>query len=271
MRCGVSTACFYPLDTLESLKRLADSGVPVVELFFCTDSELNDAYLARVVDVTLGAGMEISSAHPFTALMEGFYFATPYKARPRDGLKLYRRYYEACRVLGCGKLVFHGDHDYNVKLFPAAQYAHNFKALAALGREHGVTLCHENVSYCRLGYPERVRELRPLLGQDAAFVLDLKQAQRNKVPVHCMLQAMRGAVQQVHISDHNQSETCLAPGAGEMDFLRFFRSLGGAGYNGDVIIELYSDNYGSQAELIRSFQYVRKVLGQYEQTKGETA
>ncbi len=270
MRCGVSTACFYPLETLESLKRLADSGVPVVELFFCTDSELDDAYLARIMDVALSARIEISSAHPFTAPMEGFYFATQCASRPKDGFSLYRRYFEACRVLGCSKLVFHGDHDYNVDKYPLVQYANNVTELAALGREYGVTLCHENVSYCRLGYPERVRELRPLLGQDAAFVLDLKQARRNRVPVHCMLQAMRGAIRQVHISDHSEAETCLAPGAGRFSFPELFRSLGRAGYDEDVIIEVYSSNYQSQAELIHSFRYVRQLIEQYEQAKGET-
>ncbi len=227
-------------------------------------------YPFNAADVLQNAQMEISSAHPFTALMEGFYFGTPYETRPRDGLALYRRYFEACRVLGCTKLVFHGDHDYNVGKFPIAQYARNVNELAALGREYGVTLCHENVAYCRLGYPERVRELRPLLGQYAAFVLDLKQACRNKIPIRCMLQAMCGAIRQVHISDHTEEANCLAPGAGKMDLLEFLHSLGRAGYNEDVIIELYSDSYRSQAELIRSFHYVRQLVEQVEQTMGET-
>lgn len=260
MRCGISTACFYPCDTLESLKRLADAGVSVVELFFNTDSELKDSYVAKIADVVSAAGIDVSSVHPFTAVMEGFYFASDYKTRLNDGLERYRRYYEICEFLGSDKLVFHGDHDYNVERFPILQYVENFKQLAALGHRYGVTLCHENVAYCRLGLPQRVRDLAPLLGQDAAFVLDLKQARRNQVPIEEMLSAMDGGIRQIHISDYDVGHNCLAPGRGEMDFAAFLGALSAEGYQGDLIIELYSDNYSSLDELVSSMHFVQALI-----------
>ena len=260
MRCGISTACFYPLDTVESLKKLADSGVKVIELFFNTDSELEDAYLGKLLGIIKDADIDVSSVHPYTALMEGFYFASEYGARLEDGLRRYRRYFEVCQVLGSDKLVFHGDHDYNVDKFPIEQYAENCKCLAALGHQYGVTLCHENVAYCRLGWPERVNTLTPLLGKDAAFVLDLKQARRKNILVCDMLTAMNGNIRQVHISDYRDGENCLAPGRGSFDFADFFRELATAGYDEDLIIELYSDNYASLDELISSMHYIQALL-----------
>ena len=260
MRCGISTACFYPLDTLESLKRLTNAGVAVVELFFNTDCELKDAYLSKIIDEVKTSGVQVSSIHPYTALMEGFYFASTYKSRLHDGLENYRRYFDVCKTLNCDKLVFHGDHDYNVEIFPVEQYAANFRQLAALGRQYGVTLCHENVAYCRLGQPQRVRQLAPLLAGDAAFVLDLKQARRNQIPVKEMLSAMNGGVRQVHISDFDDGKNCLPPGRGKMDFDCFLQDLAAEGYGGDLIIELYSENYDSLEDLIESMQYVQNLL-----------
>lgn len=260
MRCGISTACFYPEDTLTALKMVAATGAPVTEIFLNTFSELEKDYIARLDDVARTAGIQVVSLHPFSSAMEGFFFATRYAGRMDDGIRLYRRFFEAAHTLGADKLVFHGDHSVNVPRYDGRQYAQNFKQLAAVGREYGVALCHENVSYCRLAAPATVRSIRPLLGRDAAFVLDTKQVQRFGAPIEDMLDAMGSDIRHVHISDHASGESCLPPGEGEMDFSAFLDSLRGLGYAGDLIIEVYRDNFGETEDLIKAMCYVQGLL-----------
>lgn len=260
MRCGISTACFYPMNTLEAFKHVAGAGVPVTEIFINTFSELEDDYIARLDAVRRESGIRVSSIHPFSSSMEGFFFGTEYPGKIADGLKLYRRFFEVCRVLGADKLVFHGDHDFNVKYLPAAAYAQHFMRVAQLGREYGVALCHENVAYCRLQSPRRVQELKPLLGEYAAFVLDVKQVRRRRGSLNAMARAMAGAVRQVHISDYTKTQGCLPPGQGEADLEGLIKALYKGGYRDDLLVELYSDNYDGVDALVAAMRHVDGLI-----------
>ena len=262
MRCGISTACFYPQETLESLKVIASAGVRVTEIFLNTFSELEDIYIARLLDVVKEHGMEVSSVHPFTSALDGFFFASHYPSRFNDGAQLYRRYFTAAHAFGADKLVFHGDNAAMADKFDCERYAENFRHLSEIGHEFGVMLCHENVSYCRLKDARAVQVLRPLFGKAAAFVLDTKQARRAAEPVEDILKAMSGAVQTVHISDYDANSACVAPGAGKFDFSGFFTKLRRQRYDGDIIIELYRDGFESVSDLLASMNYLSTFMGQ---------
>lgn len=261
LRCGISTACFYPENTLASLEQVIETGAPVTELFISTDSELKDGYVSRVKDLITSSGIQVGSIHPFSSIIEGFYFASWYEGRMEDGIRLYRRFFEVCRELGADKLVYHGDHKRNEGTFPDDRYADNFRQVAAVGREYDVTLCHENVFYCRLGEPRRVKEIRPLFGEDANFTLDTKQVQRWGSTVEEMLDAMDGRIRNIHISDYNGGEDdCLPPGIGKFDFPGFISSLKARGFDGDLIIELYREGFRDLAELKNAMAYINSLL-----------
>lgn len=262
MQCGISTACFYPRDTLESFTWIAEHGVLVTELFINTFCELEDDYVEKLLHVQRETGIRVSSVHPFTGMIEGFFFASGYSTRIRDGVALYRRFYEICRLLGADKLVFHGDHEFNLKKFSNEDYAANFRQLAKVGKEYGVTLCQENVAYCRCSDTRAVHALRPLFGECSAFVLDLKQAVRRGTGLYAMVDEMAGDIRQVHISDHDATEHCLLPGAGDFDFVPFLARLQELGYNDDLIIELYSDNYERPEQLLESMHLINRLLQQ---------
>lgn len=260
MRCGVSTACFFPLPTKESLQALAGAGVKLVEIFFNTFSEMDEEYVDALCAIVRENKMEVSSVHPFSSVLEGFYFASRYASRFEDGERLYRRFYEICGRLGSDKLVFHGDHKYNNNFFSNEEYAEAFVRLAHIGQEYGVALCHENVAYCRMDDSHSVARLRPLFEDSANFVLDTKQAQRRGEDVYKLMHEMAGGVRQVHISDYSHSELCLPPGVGEMDYGRFLEELAAGGYQGDLIIELYSDNFETVDDLIIAKEYIGALL-----------
>ncbi len=260
MRCGVSTACYFPLDTCAALERVAATGAPITEVFLNTFSEAEDVYVQRLGGIVEASGIEVVSVHPFSSMLDGYFFASTYESRMADGLALYRRYFEICNLLGAKKLVFHGDAAYNIKLFPAERYAENFGALAAMGREYGVALLHENVYYCRLNTPADVAAIKPLLGENAAFVLDTKQAHRAGVSAFDMAKAMAPDIRHVHISDFSKGKDCLLPGGGAFDFTAFLAGLRGLGYDGDLIIEVYSDCYTGDGEVRRALEHVQALL-----------
>ncbi|MFV0412915.1 MAG: sugar phosphate isomerase/epimerase family protein [Oscillospiraceae bacterium] len=260
MQCGISTACFFPMNTLDALRQVTQLGAPVTEVFINTFSEMEDGYIAKLASVAAAAKTRVASVHPCSSAMEGFFFATEYSGRMQDGIALYRRFFEAARALGADKLVFHGDHRINKGMFATARYIDHFCTLAAIGREYGVTLCHENVAYCRLGDPAAVRRVHPLLGEYAAFVLDTKQVHRFGAPLEEMLAAMGKDVRHVHISDYNDQKDCLPPGKGSLDMKKLVNSLLAVGYTGDFIIELYRDGFDDIMDLANAMQYIQAFL-----------
>lgn len=260
MECGISTACFYPLDTLESLSHVINAGARVTEIFLNTFSELEDAFIAKLLDRVNDAGIRVSALHPFTSAMEGFLFVSDYTGRFEDGIRMYEKYFEVCRLLNCDKLVFHGDNQHNTARIGMKEYTRRIGRISRLAKQYGVALCHENVSYCRLGHPQPLQEYVGWMGEDAAFVLDTKQARRAGVPVGQMLEVMAGGLRHVHISDFNNEQDCIAPGNGQLDLEAFVLALKRGGYKGDLIIELYRDGFSTAEELARSMRYVQNLL-----------
>ena len=260
MRCGISTSCFFPMDTALSLQQVVRTGAEVTEVFLNTFSEAEDAYIDILCEIVKNSGIQVGSVHPFSSMLDGYFFASHYTTRFSDGLSLFKRYYEICGRLGANKLVFHGDHIRNTEPFSNEEYAEHFKTLSQLGQKYGVTLCHENVHYCRLGSPKNVRVLRPMFGQAAAFTLDTKQVQRKQADLEEMLSAMGQDIRHVHISDYNDVSDCLPPGEGELDFAALVRRLRSFGYEGDLIIELYSNGFQKREQLVQAMRYIQTLL-----------
>lgn len=260
MACGISTANFFPENTLSAFSHLTDAHVPLTELFFNTFSEMDDDFVEQLLAEKKRSGIRVAAVHPFSAQLEGFFFASHYETRFSDGLKFYRRFFEICVLFEADKLVFHGDHSFNMDYFAMDKYAWQFAELAHAARQYGVTLCHENVSYCRLGDPAAVRAFRSFIGDEANFVLDTKQVKRKGARLEDMIDAMGGGIRHVHISDFDATHNCLPPGQGEMDFPAFIAKLRQFGYDGDYIIELYRENFEYADDLFDAMQYVNALL-----------
>ncbi len=265
MRCGISTACFFPQDTLQSLQQVIAIGSPVTEIFLNTFSEIETPYVDELYRCVHDAKIEVVAFHPFSSMLDGFFFASTYERRFFDGEALYRRYFEICKRFGAKKLVFHGDHEQNFFPFPKEKYAQHFRKLSALARSYDVTLCHENVFYCRLGASEAVREIKPMLQEAAAFTLDIKQAYRKGEKIEEMLAAMGKEVRHIHISDHNQEKDCILPGQGDFDFKGMIQQLQAMHYEGDLIIELYQDGFDSASDLAKARCYIDDVIRECEE------
>ncbi len=258
MKTGVSSACFYPMETLESLKLLGEHGVKNSEIFFNTFSELKPNYIKELCAVKSAYGMQTASVHPFTSGFEPFMFFTDYHGRVEDSLELYKYYFEAAQRLNAEFFVFHGDRKGSSAT--TELYAERYSMLYDLGQSYSVTVCQENVPRCRCSNIDFILDLKRVLGDKVAFTADFKQAIRADMDIEEMICAMGKQLKHVHISDSDAEHDCLAPSKGNADFDRLLSALMEYSSAENIIIELYSKNFSGINELVNSMSFLNLKL-----------
>lgn len=264
IECGISTSCFYPMETRQSLAVLQKAGLKQVEIFLNSFGELEEPFIASLERQLQSCPAEVVALHPFSSGMETFFFATMYPLRFDDGLQLYRKYFSLCQRLSIPVLVFHGD--YIQTPFPFARHCENFARLREEGRKYGVELCQENVVRCKCGTPDYLRKMRTLLHDDISFVLDVKQMRRANVPLEEMLTAMQGKIRHLHLSDATDVCDCAVPGTGSFAFETLFaalqqqkKTLGAA--MPSRVIELYRGDFSDIDALCAGVRAIEQYAG----------
>lgn len=254
MATGISTACFYPKPTEESLLRTAELGFRTAEVFFNSYSELGGAVLHELDAIRRHYGIDIVSVHPFTSFAEGYIFFGDYERRVRDGLELYRRYFEAAARLGARFLVLHGGKA--AKNLPPEFYAERLARLIDVGRESGITVTHENVVHFTCESVSYASQLAALLGDSFRMTLDIKQCERAGQDPFAFIRELGPHIDHVHVSDHGPRGDCLPPGEGEFDFHTLFGRMESIGYRGAYIIELYSNGFAEDRQLLDAQRFL---------------
>ena len=252
MKLGISTSSLYPMPTEQALSLLVEQNVETVEIFFNAFCELEPDFLTQLKEILRRGDTQVLSVHPFTCTMEPMLFFGDYDRRFDDGIAMYRKYFAAAETLGAKYLVLHGDR--GGSLLPQEEHFERFSRLAVIGREYGVTLAQENVARCRSGRLDFLLEMKRALGEDAAFVLDLKQARRANEDATHMLTSLGDSVKHIHISDGDAQHDCQNIGAGATDFAAFFSTLRRMNYDGGVLLELYRHNYGDISEFFDGYR-----------------
>ena len=238
---GVSSACFFPLETADSVKILSEWHIPNIEIFFNSFQELKDGYLERLSALCREAGTQVVSIHPFTSNSESLYFFTSYPGRLQDGLMIYRPFLRAAQ-----------------KLIP--QSAANLRVLDRVAREeYGVTVAYENVVRCRGKDPDYFVQLREYY-PELRFVLDVKQALRSGHHPLEYVEKLGDSIIHVHISDSSPQQDCLPVGQGEMDTLAFLQHLKQEGFSGAVLQELYRESYRQQSEVLEGYRRLQRQI-----------
>ncbi len=247
MRSGVSTACLYPLEAEKAFRSIAENGVALTEIFVNSDCELHDPYLSEFLAIQKEYGVTVCSVHPYTCGIEPMMLFTEYERRLEDMLKYYGRFFEFMNKLGAEFFVLHGNKPQN----PCSDefYFERFAAVQRRAKSYGVTVVQENVSRCTSRSLDFLKKMAAALGDAAKFVLDTKQAHRSGEDPVEIAEALGTHIAHVHFSDYGAKGDCLKFGEGEYDNLKLFNALKKSGYNGSVIIELYSNGYDSPADL----------------------
>lgn len=257
MNFGISTSCFYPLNTEEALEYLGKSGVKQCEVFLNSSSETTPEFAKKLKEAADYYGLKIVSVHPFSSFAETFMLFSEYQRRFDDTLELYKRTFEVTSLLGADISVIHGG------LVPEKisreKYFERFRKLIEAGSGYGVRVTPENVNRHLSESPAFLREMKAALGSDFRLVFDVKQAVRAGYDPIEFAEEFAEDIVHVHISDHDRENDCLPPSKGHFDFKKLFSVLDGVGYNGSCIIELYRQNFGNYEDLLNSLAFVQNL------------
>ena len=255
MNLGVSTSCYYPLETELSLKEVAKSGAKTTEIFFNCESELKDSFIDILVDIKNQYGLTVASVHPTMSLAESFMLFSAYERRFYEGLESYRRYSEIAAELGAEYIIMHGGKPNGI--LSDEEYCERYMMLKEATLKNGVTVLQENVAKHRAGDIEFLRSMKNILGKDAELCMDIKQCIRSGCfPIDFFLE-FKDNIKHYHISDHSLAGDCLLPGDGGFDFKNFFKLLNESGYNGSCIIEVYKNCYSDFSQIAEAFNYAK--------------
>ncbi|MCL2508349.1 MAG: sugar phosphate isomerase/epimerase [Oscillospiraceae bacterium] len=257
---GISTSCYYPLETETALEKIGQAGARTCELFINSESETRPHLLGEFIKIKEYYGIEVNSVHCMT-FAEPFSVFSNYYRRFLDSIDEYKRVYEACTRLGSGICVFHGER------LPAKideeEYFERVAVLSEAAREEGVVLTQENVVNFRSQSTSFLRRMRKYLGSNFKLTLDVKQAVRSQKDPAELAEIFAQDIINVHISDHDVDGDCLPPLSGSFDFGKLFTILNDHGYRGNYIIELYRDSYEDEAEIVESYKNIEKLYNIY--------
>jgi len=258
MEIGVSTSCFYPLETEKAFLYLAEKGVKTTEIFFNSPCELAPDFVSELKRVKDHYGMTVRTLHPFTSATEPYFYFGNYERRVSDVMETYKRFFEVGEVLGAECLVIHGSRPQ--KHLTEELYCERFARLVEMGKKHGVLPAQENVVNCLSSSPEFLKKLKSFIGDDFRAILDIKQTVRAATDIYTYIDAIGDSIVRVHVSDNDSDHDCLPPGEGNFDFVKLFKKLDEIGYKGDGVVELYNDNYENNEQIFIAIEYLKKEL-----------
>ncbi len=260
MRIGVSSAVMYPEKSEKSFKALIEQGFDLFEFFYNCDEEISTPFIDELNRLK-GSG-EIISIHPYTAFAEAVLFFSGYERRTEESIEKYKRVFHSAQNLGVKYFTFHGDRIYgqipdsDIVLSDIA--AETLAILSDSAKEFGITLCLENVSWCKSKSPTYIKSVAEKV-RNIGFTLDLKQARRAGVDYSEYLSVMGNRLMNIHVSDFDDKCDCLLPGTGKFDFKKFREDIKRVGYNGDILIEVYSQCFSDVSEVSKSKHFLENI------------
>lgn len=258
MNLGISTSCYYPLETEISLEKLGKSGIKNAEIFFNAKCELKDSFVDILEDIKREYNMNIVSVHPTMSLAESYTIFSNYERRFYEALDEYSRYSEIAARLGAKYIILHGGKPNS--LLSDEEYCEKYMCLKNATLKNGVTVLQENVCHLRSGDINFLRSMADILGNDAEFCFDIKQSIRSGYEPFSLIEEFFKNIRHYHISDHSISSDCLLPLNGGFDFKKLDLLLKSKGYNGAMIIEVYNNAYKNYDEIISSYKNLKNSL-----------
>lgn len=254
MRIGVSTSCFYPMLTEDSLKLVGENGVKTTEIFFNATSELEKPFIKELKSIKNHYGIDVVSLHPTMSLAESYVFFAGYERRFNEGVELYKRYADAAMELGAKYIIMHGGKPN--KFLTNEEYCHKFFEVSKAVGENGAMLLQENVVLFRAGDLDYLKLMVKTLGKDANICLDIKQSIRGGYSPFDVVKCVGENIRHIHISDNSKKGDCLLPPQGTFDFQKFFQKVREKGYKGDAILEVYDFCYKDKKDVFESARFV---------------
>ena len=260
MDIGLSSACFYPLETEKSVVRACEAGAKTIEVFMNANSEFEPQFVKNMAEICKSNGVRVASVHTMGSFTESFHLFSSYKRRFYEAKDTsFKRHFDVMHTLDAEILVMHG-----IKKpgsIPDEEYFDRFGELIRMGKAEGLKVCQENVVHYRSESPDLLMRMGEYIGDDFNMVFDIKQSIRTGVNPYDFAEKLHKYIRHIHISDHNSEKDCIVPCKnGIFDFKKFFDMMKKYDYKGDYIIELYENGYESDKEITFALNELKKLL-----------
>ena len=265
MRTGVSTASlFLRKYNEEALPLLNNLGVKTAEVFLTTFSEYEREFAQKLAAVK--GDIHVNSVHILNTQFEPQLFNDHPRAKA-DAFFWLHKVMQCADILGAPYYTFHG----TARVKRASRSGKNdnfpkmikgFSEISDVCNQYGVTLCLENVewsTYNRVGVFSRLAAEVPTL----KGVLDIKQARISGVPYQQYLTEMGSKLAYAHLSDVDEQGKICLPGKGTFDFPTLIKRLKDVGFDGALLVEVYTGDYQQEAELKTACEYLDELLYKY--------
>ena len=252
MKTGISTASLYlRKETEDAVSTIKELGADCVEIFYQTFYEYRPEFSKAMLDMV--NGMEVNSVHVNTFHIENALFSRSRRLRG-DGYYWLDQVMRSAQLLGCKAYSFHGKGSDDIE--SVAEYLRPAVEFCA---RYGVKLCLENVAWCIYNKPGIFSQLKQRI-PELAGVFDIKQARRSGSPYKEYIDEMKGCISHVHLSDVDKDGKMCLPGKGTTNFTEVLKRLKGAGFDGNILIEVYNEDYSDISELKTSLDYLNEII-----------
>ena len=252
MKTGISTASlFLRQETEQAFATIKEMGADCVEIFYETYFEYRPEFSEKLD----ASGIEVNSVHVNTHQIEHSLF-NPLRRVRGDALYWLDQVMRSAQILGCKKYTFHGMAGSPKNIDGVVD---NLRTAVEFCARYGVNLCLENVAWSIYHKPKIFSYLKERIPQ-LCGVFDIKQAHRSGYPYKEYIEDMKGSISHVHLSDMDGDGAMCLPGKGVLDFKEMLTRLRDAGFDGNVIIEVYNENFSDVSELKTSLEYLNEII-----------
>ena len=258
MEIGVSTASLFKRKHNEdALITLNELDARVCEIFLGTYSEYSLNF-GSLLKERLG-NLQVHSIHTLNTHFEPQLFGSNDRALV-DAYEIYENCLKVGKMLGASAYTMHGI----ARFKKGALYnnykkiAENFEIASNVAKKYDIKLAIENVEwafYNHVGFYKNVSQYFKGL----YTCLDVKQARISGDSYKDYINEMGNSIITVHLSDVNDNGHICLPGKGNFDFEDLFYRLKDVNFNGNMLIEVYTDDYNEITEIKDSLNYLREL------------
>lgn len=260
MKIGISSACFYPkFNTEECIPIMKKMGFNLGEIFFNSPCEYESSFVERILQQKEEYNFKINSVHAFCAAFEPFLFDR-YKRRRNDMFKYFKAVCKAAKLLDASCYTFHGLRAVEYKNLDSKFIVDIYDELCYTACEEGIKLAQENVSWCMSSDVSFLHMLKTNCKYPIYFTFDVKQAYKAGRRPEDYINIMGDKLINFHINDRDEQHVCLLPGDGNVDYLRIKEQLQNINYKGNLIIEIYGENYKEYKQIEKSRDMLSDIL-----------
>lgn len=260
MEIGLSSAVFYPEvnteDTLEIIKSL---GFNTAEIFINSFLECEDDFVDKLLIKKNELNLSINSVHALSSIFEPFLF-DEYKRRRDEMLGYFKKICRVGKKLGAACYTFHGMKYKDFDNINKDLICDVYKRLTYIAGENNIKLAQENVSWCMSSDFNYLKFLNDKDIENLFFTFDIKQAYKAKKDPYEYIKIMNRKLINFHINDRDNKNVCLLPLRGNVDYKKIFKELKNVNYSGNLIIEVYRDNFFSYNEISDCRKKLEKFL-----------